>query len=641
MKVVICAGEKTDHICNYLKAKSSLSIEPIQSVLDAISRIESGGFIADKVVIFGFALDNVVEDKDLDDVFDSLTQIASEAIDNKELLIVNRGARGRDYDRYFFKYMQGLSHARFDRSPELVMRDLERIISGSSSARDEQPSLTLPKKEKIEVAGEQKKEKKGGLAGFFGKKRGIEIPNGEQSDKKSVKQEKKSPEPAKKAVLQKRPVPVNDDSSEKETEKKISFGAVEFDSVTAPAQSFGISLDEGLIDEEDEVAQELEFEDGAEPELATEPEPAVETAPALDIKSQQRSQTVKQAPPSKLKENAESHKEQTQKSAAEKEKGSVKKGFGLLDIVKSKPKQKKEEPIATKPAAKKENKSIGKLVDSRARFKPDEYKIAEMQKRSKIILVTGNNRSGKSSMIANLAYVAQAVGISTLILDMDLRGRGMSLLFPQDINPEENYYTNGISNAMRSPYAYTDFTWEITDTLSILGMDISVGDIAMHEDVLDNAKLAELLAVVRTQHDLVLIDMPVHKLKDFGCAVSLADRIAYVTENDVSSLVNIINNMGLDLFSTIVDFQMFRSKCGFIINRYNPTCTLSENVIDPQNLTLFLDRISEDGEFSGFPVYGAVEDVTGFSKQMDGGHLLCESSGFDRLFFDMLYCLYR
>mgnify|MGYP002801214625 CR=1 FL=1 len=635
MKVVICAGEKTDHICNYLKAKSSLSIEPIQSVLDVISRIESSGFIADKVVIFGFALDNVGEDKDLDDVFDSLTQIASEAIDNKELLIVNRGTKGRDYDRYFFKYMQGLSHARFDRSPELVMRDLERIISGSSNARDEQPSLTLPKKEKIEVAGEQKKkEKKVGLAGLFGKKKGAEIPKGEQSDKKTVKQEKKSPEPVKKAVMQERPVPVNDDSSEKETEKKISFGAVEFDSVTAPSQSLGISLDEGLIDEEDEVAKEIEVEEEDEPEFETEPEPEVEPAPALDIKPQQRSQTVKQAPPSKPRDNAEAPKEQTQK-------GPVKKGFGPLDIVKSKPKQKKEEPAAAKPAEKKENKSISKPADSRTRFKPDEDKIAEMQKRSKIVIVTGNNRSGKSSMIANLAYVAQAVGISTLILDMDLRGRGMSLLFPQDINPEENYYTNGISNAMRSPYAYTDFTWEVTDTLSILGMDISVGDIAMHEDVLDNAKLAELLAVVRTQHDLVLIDMPVHKLKDFGCAVSLADRIAYVTENDVSSLVNIINNMGLDMFSTIVDFQMFRSKCGFIINRYNPTCTLSENVIDPQNLTLFLDRISEDGEFSGFPVYGAVEDVMGFSKQMDGGHLLCESSGFDRLFFDMLYCLYR
>lgn len=635
MKVVICAGEKTDNICNYLKAKSSLSIEPIQSVLDVISRIESSGFIADKVVIFGFALDNVGEDKDLDDVFDSLTQIASEAIDNKELLIVNRGTKGRDYDRYFFKYMQGLSHARFDRSPELVMRDLERIISGSSNARDEQPSLTLPKKEKIEVAVEQKKkEKKGGLAGLFGKKKGAEIPKGEQSDKKTVKQEKKSPEPVKKAVMQERPVPVNDDSSEKETEKKISFGAVEFDSVTAPSQSLGISLDEGLIDEEDEVAKEIEVEEEDEPEFETEPEPEVEPAPALDIKPQQRSQTVKQAPPSKPRDNAEAPKEQTQK-------GPVKKGFGPLDIVKSKPKQKKEEPAAAKPAEKKENKSISKPADSRTRFKPDEDKIAEMQKRSKIVIVTGNNRSGKSSMIANLAYVAQAVGISTLILDMDLRGRGMSLLFPQDINPEENYYTNGISNAMRSPYAYTDFTWEVTDTLSILGMDISVGDIAMHEDVLDNAKLAELLAVVRTQHDLVLIDMPVHKLKDFGCAVSLADRIAYVTENDVSSLVNIINNMGLDMFSTIVDFQMFRSKCGFIINRYNPTCTLSENVIDPQNLTLFLDRISEDGEFSGFPVYGAVEDVMGFSKQMDGGHLLCESSGFDRLFFDMLYCLYR
>lgn len=126
MRVVICAGEKTDHICNYLKAKSSLSIEPIQSVLDVISRIESGGFIADKVVIFGFALDNVGEDKDLDDVFDSLTQIASEAIDNKELLIVNRGTKGRDYDRSRLQgchkekppKMDGFNYFRYSPRPE-------------------------------------------------------------------------------------------------------------------------------------------------------------------------------------------------------------------------------------------------------------------------------------------------------------------------------------------------------------------------------------------------------------------------------------------------------------------------------------------------------------------------------------------
>lgn len=651
MRVIICAGEKTDAISKYLRGKSSLMIDSIDSVLDAITRIENGGFVVDKVVVFGFALDQLDSEEAIATVFESLAKIANEIADTKEILIVNKGAKGRNYDKLFFKYLQGIQRARFDDSEQVSMRDIEQIISGSISSEAAEPG-GIQLKAKSSMRGGSSvnpKSKKKPLFNFGSKKSKVELPQSEGA--KSQKSNGRAPI----ETVQMAEVPGRSEIDRREEDQSISFGSVRSEALDVletsnPGTSRPIPQIETVVDTPEEGADDygcFTDEPGA-PEHMPESElrkdfQADEPIGAESVKrgtvpdKKQRTGKVKAAPPEKKREN------QTRASKTSKP---VKSKGSLMDIFSSKSKPPKasvgrrgKEPEDDAEEAPESKPQKSRMPDSGI-FKPDKAKIAELQKRSKIILVTGNARAGKSSTVANLAYVAQALGLSTLILDMDFRGRGMSLLFPQEINPEENYYTCSISNAIRSPYAYEDFLWEITDNLGILGMDISVGDIAMHEAVVTGAKLSELLSTVRTSYDLILIDMPIYHLKKFGSAISLADRIAYVTENDVASLVNIINNMGQDAFETIVDLQIFRSKCGFIINRYNPTSTLSDNIIEPDNLTLFLDRISDEGEYSRYPVFGTVEEIPNFSKQMDGGYLLCESNGFDRVYFDMLYCLY-
>lgn len=275
------------------------------------------------------------------------------------------------------------------------------------------------------------------------------------------------------------------------------------------------------------------------------------------------------------------------------------------------------------------------------KLKKIDDKVAEMLKRQKIIVVTGNERSGKSGTIANLASVAQSVGMRTLVLDLDFYGRGMCLYFPQDINPEENYFTNGISNAMRSPYSASDFTWRISDYLDILGLDVSVCNVKTHEDTLNSAKLSDLLSNIRLQYDLILIDLPFKYINKFNSCLSVADRIVYLTENDPSSLINIVNNINPEKFDNFVDYQLFRTKCGFVINRYNENGCLSSNVIEPHNFTLFLDEITEGLEFYKYTVYGTIQDIPNYCRQQDSGVLLCAYEGYDKIFFDMLYCLYK
>lgn len=275
------------------------------------------------------------------------------------------------------------------------------------------------------------------------------------------------------------------------------------------------------------------------------------------------------------------------------------------------------------------------------KLKKTDDKVAEMLKRQKIIVVTGNERSGKSGTVANLASVAQSVGMRTLVLDLDFYGRGMCLYFPQDINPEENYFTNGISNAMRSPYSASDFTWRISDCLDILGLDVSVCNVKTHEDTLNSAKLSDLLSNIRLQYDLILIDLPFKYINKFNSCLSVADRIVYLTENDPSSLINIVNSINPEKFDNFVDYQLFRTKCGFVINRYNENGCLSSNVIEPHNFTLFLDEITEGLEFYKYTVYGTIQDIPNYCRQQDSGVLLCAYEGYDKIFFDMLYCLYK
>lgn len=292
------------------------------------------------------------------------------------------------------------------------------------------------------------------------------------------------------------------------------------------------------------------------------------------------------------------------------------------------------------------NEAVTAYSNSRKKTKlagnfPDLAKCSEMQKRAHTFFITGDRRSGKSGTTANLGMIGATAGLHTLIIDLDLKGRGMSLYFPQDINPEDNIYTASISNALRSPHMIKDYTWEVNPLLDVLGLDLTIDDPDLHIKSLTDQKIQMLLAEAHTKYDLILVDFPFDMLVQFGTVLTQCDRLAYVTENDVGSMVNIINLISPGVFNASVDYHMFRSKLGFILNRYNPNHTMHESVIEPQYFTLMLNNLVEDGEWAKYPIYGTVEELKTYSKQMDNGMLLCNSKGFDELFFEMLYCMYR
>lgn len=670
MKILICAGDLSEKLLKSVSKKkaNAISIACNRSILEVLQQAINNGLNYDKLAILGFALDNL-PDKDVSSVFTAIKEIAYTLPASKEIVIINKNGKDRDLSLEYFRQLKGLPTVRFIGVQALNVSKLMDYITGNIQQEEDEAFIKLREKNKAFGQVPQMIEMdKTGVNTRTAVGRDIENKRSESTQQGASEVPRRG-----NGFYQ---IESHGAQQKQSNRSNISLGATQLDAISGSIKELqmpdlsGIemagrnkNLEPPVRDSTQREAIGFSYE---QPSVALDDltEDKEWEEDSKDLKEGNEWEEVGKDLAEDLTEDnewkedgkdlaEESNKDFEVQESTQEKSSLLKKMFRRKQASESieninqgkKPpeettnfsKQSKEyamkETASTKSKAPKTGKPSPK-------FKMNRSKIEEMLKRQKVITITGNERSGKSGIIANLGMMANTCGIKTLIIDMDFYGRGQSLYFPQDINPEESFYTNGVANALRSPYNYTDYIWNIDANLDILGLDISVGDIKSYEDSIGSDKLRDLLSNTRTAYDLILIDMPYKYVNKFDSINSISDRIGFVTENDISSLVGIVNKMQPEVFNTLTDYQLFRSKCGFIINKYNTTCTIGENLIEPSNLTLYLDDIINGYDFNKHPVYGCLETVDNFNKQLDGGTLLAENSGFDQLFFDMLYCFY-
>lgn len=268
--------------------------------------------------------------------------------------------------------------------------------------------------------------------------------------------------------------------------------------------------------------------------------------------------------------------------------------------------------------------------------------VAEMKRRSRTFIVTGARRSGVTGTIANMAMAASRLGINTLVVDMDIIRRGQFAYYPQNFSDFDARMTHGLSNVLRSYVMLDQCVWNIQDNLDILGMDFSITDARIQETYADNEKLQYLLTASKIKYDLTLVDMPFEKLKKYPSCIALAERSAYVMSNDVMSLVNFLHEVVPDEFEATVDFQVFESRVGLIINQYNQNNTYCDDVVLDSKIPELLTDISEDPIYEDYEILGSIPYIPKYGLQTDNHPLLTESSeDYLMKFFRILYNMYR
>ena len=242
-------------------------------------------------------------------------------------------------------------------------------------------------------------------------------------------------------------------------------------------------------------------------------------------------------------------------------------------------------------------------------FKQPQGHVASKQRvsrRSTAILVTGDRRSGVSSIVSNLAMIAAAGGESVLVTDFDFDRRGQSINFPVTHELQDVRYTTSLSNALRAPGNIQNYAMEYVPGLWYLGTSMTVGDTKSAAAIVDNRKIQRLIGTALSQYDLVLIDAPFERLNEWDALVTSSTRIIHVMNNDLNAIMNNINLLCEDAFEDPSIYQTYIPKMSIVLNAIRPV-NVAGVPADANNILNIFAALTEDYEtYQDFAVGGQI-----------------------------------
>lgn len=163
---------------------------------------------------------------------------------------------------------------------------------------------------------------------------------------------------------------------------------------------------------------------------------------------------------------------------------------------------------------------------------------------------SGRDGSGKSTICANLGVALKERGLKTVVVDADVEGASLNLIFGVDFDvPTIHDYLSG--NASAEDIVFTD---EET------GVDLVVGSVKVEslKDVeFDTFK--ELIEGLKEKYDIVLIDIPAGLSVDTMTSLSASDVAVLVVTPDILSVSSalktkvITKGMGLNILGVVVN----------------------------------------------------------------------------------------
>lgn len=235
-------------------------------------------------------------------------------------------------------------------------------------------------------------------------------------------------------------------------------------------------------------------------------------------------------------------------------------------------------------------------------------------RRSIAVLVTGDRRSGVSSVCSNLAVAAAMMGEAVLVLDFDFLRRGQSINFPIQHDENDARYLTPLANALRMPHSLDQYAVNYIDGLDYLGTSLVVSDIEAAQSTVDNAKIQRLLGTALSKYDMVFIDCPFDKIMEWDALVTGATRIIHVMNNDMNSIMNNINLLCEDAFLDPSIYQMYIPRMGIVMNAVKSIDVMGIPASAQNLLSLFMGITGDEDSYADFAVLGEIPFFTDYEK---------------------------
>lgn len=256
------------------------------------------------------------------------------------------------------------------------------------------------------------------------------------------------------------------------------------------------------------------------------------------------------------------------------------------------------------------------------------------RKRSKTILVTGDRRTGVSTVVSNLAEQASQDGLAVLIIDLDYERRGQSINFPIDCDPNDIRTTLSLYNAIKNASNIQEYALPLNVNLSMLGTSLVAEDSTiMYKHVNDDA-LRPLLSMAIGYYDIVLIDCPFSMLKEYSCLVTMSNIIMHCLQTDLRSIFNTVNILAPDSFSSDTEYSVYMSKTLLLLNNYVPH-VLNGKEMNESNLLSFMCDLTGDNLYTALSIIGRVPSLSQYDNCMMDGNLIVMNSALKGIFINL------
>lgn len=257
------------------------------------------------------------------------------------------------------------------------------------------------------------------------------------------------------------------------------------------------------------------------------------------------------------------------------------------------------------------------------------------QKRTKIVLCTGERRSGVSTFASNIAQQVQRDGLSCLIVDLDFERRGQSINFPFEHDSDDVRLTYSLYNAVKSNSGINEHAIALDDGLDFLGTSLYVFDTdTMHKHV-TNDTLQRLLTVALSEYDIILIDCPFVQIREYPCLVAMSNLIVHSMCVDIRSVYNMLNSITEYAVGTSTDYNLYVSKMMLLLNCYTPHFW-NHTEITEKFLPRLMFELTDSQMYLNFAVLGRVPQFADYDEYMSGGKMLVDNAKYRNIFIHLL-----
>lgn len=269
-------------------------------------------------------------------------------------------------------------------------------------------------------------------------------------------------------------------------------------------------------------------------------------------------------------------------------------------------------------------------------IKPSKSEYVKIfQKRTKLLLFTGERRSGISTVVSNCAAQAAADGLKVLLVDLDYERRGQAYNFPFIHDENDIKMTHSLYNANKNPSQIEEYAINLEPGLDFLGTSLAVVETnIMHQHVTD-ATLQRLLTLATSMYDIIFVDCPYEELREYPCLILLANTIIHSMNTDHRSIINTLNAITTDDFDSINSYNTYMAKVMMLLNNYKPHFWNGKE-INERMLPIYITELIGDTTFQNVAVVGRIPSYDDYDYNMEDGKLLIHNKRYARDFVNIL-----